>query len=302
MPGSASIDLVNSGEDSLHRARGNLSKQNEHAYALGVSQTRSLRRLTFLSQNICGSSSGQVDKAADIMSHNHRANADLWLLQEAKRTERNKKPVLVGSNEECQFYWYGRDDGCQECHGVGLLLAPRAQLAHKNGGEPEPIYGARISTDGARMMGLELKFQERFERKHLFVISAYMPTTSSAKDHTTGKVKEPSAALYNDCLIELGKLIKKAPKGADILIGGDFNARLGTREAYAEDPCISQYIGPFGITNETILASSLPTSYGNTSYTVPHLSSRRKYMTHGNATTPRNAPTKLTLCSAPTST
>ena len=197
------------------------------------SQPPSPRRLTILTQNVQGLGKDlyKLDEISHSLIHKNRANADIMLLQETKRQGQDHTRVNT-----CEFFFHGRTDGKRENHGVGIALSPKGQQAWINANRPDPIRINCIHGHGARLMGLSLHFREANHTEKIFVISAYFPTESYTDEE------------YESCLDALGSLISKAPSGSKLFIGGDFNARIGTRKWYSNDEdLVPRYIGPHGL-------------------------------------------------------
>ena len=87
-------------------------------------------------------------------------------------------------------------------------------------------------------MGLLLKFQgqNKCQHRNIFLINVHLPAT---------RAKDPNDEAFSNSLDLLTSLLEKCPKDAIPLIGGDFNARLGTRQDYDCD--LYPAIGPYGM-------------------------------------------------------
>jgi hypothetical protein len=121
------------------------------------------------------------------------------------------------------FFSHGAQPNNRTRGGVGIVLSPLAVQAWKLAGQPEPIRPGKIA-GATRIMAIELHFRDNANKTvKLFAISAYLPCSSYNKDE------------YEVTLAELDKVIKKCPEDATPIIGGDFNASIGTADADDED-------------------------------------------------------------------
>ena len=122
--------------------------------------------------------------------------------------------------------------------GVGIILSPSATAAWKLAGQPEPIRPGKV-IGATRIMALELHFKDQANKIiKLFVITAYLPCSTYSDDD------------YELTLQKLDEIIKLCPPDAIPIIGGDFNASIGTADPQEEDDDNNHHllrpIGPFG--------------------------------------------------------
>ena len=117
---------------------------------------------------------------------------------------------------------------------VFFILNKNSTLAWKRAGSKQPI------TIKGRIMGLHLEFGNKKKPIKIFAISVYLPCTRS-KDHK--EREEEFCSLLDDLkkLVQEECIDKISP-----VIGGDFNAILGTRNHYDDSLGINKCLGPNG--------------------------------------------------------
>lgn len=123
--------------------------------------------------------------------------------------------------------------------GVGITLSGTALSAWKKAGSMPPVHESVIinGKPSGRMIGIYLNFAIGKRSIKKFIISTYLPCGNHNDD------------TYEDTLDKLSNFIKKyCSKEIHPIIGGDFNARIGTRHSYDLDldKSIKENIGPFG--------------------------------------------------------
>ena len=114
-------------------------------------------------------------------------------------------------------------ESSKTCTGaVGIILSKNSTNAWIRAGSLPPI------NRNGRIMGLQLDFATKKSPEKIFVVSVYLPCTSSNKP----PLDEDFISLVED----LKKLIQKEC-GNDVtsMIGGDFNSILGTRKHWGCD-------------------------------------------------------------------
>lgn len=120
--------------------------------------------------------------------------------------------------------------------GVGISLSGKALSAWKNAGSLPPVHEFILinGKPSGRIIGLHLNFCIGKHKIKKFVISTYLPCANHNDD------------TYEETLEKLSHFIDKHTKNSRPIIGGDFNARIGTRISYDTDESLKKFIGPYG--------------------------------------------------------
>jgi hypothetical protein len=114
------------------------------------------------------------------------------------------------------FFSHGAKSNNHTKGGVRIILSLLAILAWKPAGQPQPIRPGKFAR-ATQVMALKLHFCNNASKiNKLFVISAYLPCSTYKNDE------------YKTTLVELDKILQKFPADATPVIGGNFNASIGT--------------------------------------------------------------------------
>ena len=203
-------------------------------------QQQQWKRIQILSFNVQGYGGGQRDKKDLIRNwiKQHDRTPTIILTQE---TWENNDDTETDKDNGILFFSNGKkkDDGNPHVRGgVGIVLSKTAEEAWKRAGQPEPIRGQTVAKT-TRNVGIELQFEDTFRKKiKLFVISTYIPCSD----------KKYSDEDFNETLDELQTIIERCPKGAILVIGGDFNSEIGTNNK--DDNEKYEVTGIFGNTRQ----------------------------------------------------
>ena len=192
----------------------------------GPSVLRTNSDIAIVSQNIqgVGKNREKLDAMANLGAQH---KTDINLFQETK----------IAGDEMFEihgftFFLHGHKDNERRA-GVGIMLGPRAIAAWKRAKCPEPIR--KTCADAGRFIGIEMHFQDEYQRiTKVFAISAHLPHSNYTEK------------AYEECLNCLADMTDGLAD-CDIIpiIGGDFNARIGTRSMY--DETAHPQIGKYGI-------------------------------------------------------
>jgi exonuclease III len=134
------------------------------------------------------------------------------------------------------FFHHGLEEStCNRGRGgVAIALGPEAYDAWVEAGMPQPIMPGDMGDGCARVMGMDLNFRERGKFKKVTLINVYAP-------HAENKTPDELQKFYD----RLKDVIDKCKqRGREIIMGGDFNACVGTRNECSEGE--KQAIGPHG--------------------------------------------------------
>jgi hypothetical protein len=102
--------------------------------------------------------------------------------------------------------------------GVRIILSLLTVLAWKLAGQPLPIRPGKIA-GATRIMALKLHFRNNANKiTKLFAISAYLLCSSYKNEE------------YKTTPVELDKIMRQCPADTIPIIGGDFNASIGTAD------------------------------------------------------------------------
>ena len=120
--------------------------------------------------------------------------------------------------------------------GLAILMGPRAQKAWHDAGSPPPYRLGVITPDGnPRYMGIELLFRpRRNQRTRLFIGNIYAPHQDLEKDHP---------GIVERFFTQVDRHLRSLNSSTGIIVGGDFNATVGTRTTDCDAPTL----GPYGI-------------------------------------------------------
>jgi hypothetical protein len=120
------------------------------------------------------------------------------------------------------FFSHGAKSNTCTKGGTVIILSPLVVQTWKLAGQPDPIQPGKIA-GATRVMALELHFRDNTNKTtKLFVISTYLPCSSYRNNE------------YKATLAELDRIMGKCPTDAIPIIGGDFNASIGTANADKE--------------------------------------------------------------------
>jgi hypothetical protein len=174
--------------------------------------------LTVISQNVNSYNRGtySTSKRDQIAYQLNSTNeTTVFLSQETwdnDKTTTKIDGVLFLSNGTKNDNNNARQGGC------GIVLSKPAVEGWKLAGQPEPIRPQKVANT-ARMIGVELHLPDKKGKiLKFFFILVYMPHSGSK--YTTND--------YNDTLLQLQDTLDKCPPEAILIIGGDFNASIGT--------------------------------------------------------------------------
>ena len=120
--------------------------------------------------------------------------------------------------------------------GVAIILNEKFYDAWKLAGSIEPVTSSTTGDHGGRIIGLTLKFPKidgrgkkikdsegRQDYFKIFLMSVYMPALK--KNLEKDEVQPHGDFISN----ELGPILRDAPRNAEIIMGSDINASIGTR-------------------------------------------------------------------------
>jgi hypothetical protein len=120
------------------------------------------------------------------------------------------------------FFSHGTTSNNHTKGGIRIVLSPLAIVTWKLAGQLEPICPGKIA-GATRVMALKLHFRDNANKiNKLIVVSAYLRCSSYNKDK------------YETTLAELSRVIGKCLADATHIIGGDFNAFIGTASTNEE--------------------------------------------------------------------
>jgi exonuclease III len=195
----------------------NNGKRPRHPTATGCITAPRFPNVLLLSQNVRGYSSEQSSSKKDHIVRILKTFSDTPSILFTQETWSDNDTDLEIDN--VLFFSHGATPNNRTKGGVGIILSPLATLAWKLAGQPPPIRPGKIA-GATRAMALELHFRDNASKiTKLFVISAYLPCSSYKNDE------------YENTLEELDKLMRQCPADATPVIGGDFNASIGTANA-----------------------------------------------------------------------
>jgi len=127
--------------------------------------------------------------------------------------------------------------------GVAILLSQSATKAWTFAGRPDPLRPGPIGDAHVRFMGIHLLFHPRCNQtQRLFIGNVYAPHSGLAADDP-----QLLERFYTSIKMHLSRLL---PPSTDIVLGGDWNAALGTRS----DPTDQSFLGPFGLDHSNAAA------------------------------------------------
>ena len=143
-----------------------------------------------------------------------RERTQIYLIQETKL--KGNENITINN---CTFFLHGNDER-ERIAGVGIVFGKKATTAWKEMGSPEPT---KITCAGAgRIIGMPIHFKDKYKRlTKFYLISAHLPHSD-----TTTYPDE----VYEDCIDKICNLIREICSNNNTIpiIGGDFNARIGT--------------------------------------------------------------------------
>jgi exonuclease III len=140
------------------------------------------------------------------------------------------------------FFHHGLEEStCNRGRGgVAIALGPEAYEAWVEAGMPQPIMPGDMGDGCARVMGIDLNFRESGKFKKITLINVYAP---HAENKTTEEIQ-----IFYDQLSDVTDGCKK--RGREIIMGGDFNASVGTRVECNEEE--RRAIGPHGVNQRNL--------------------------------------------------
>jgi exonuclease III len=140
------------------------------------------------------------------------------------------------------FFHHGLEEStCSRGRGgVAIALGPEAYDAWIEAGMPQPIMPGDMGDGCARVMGMDLNFKESGRFKKITLINVYAP-------HAENKTTEEIQNFY-DQLKDVTDECQR--RGREIIMGGDFNASVGTRRECNEAEY--QAIGPYGMNQRNL--------------------------------------------------
>jgi exonuclease III len=164
-----------------------------------------------------------------------RDDLDAWLIQETW--------MLGDSQVDIQgttFFHHGLEKAtCNRGRG-GVAIAIRGKVlsAWTEAGMPEPIRPGDIGDGCTRIMGLDLNFREHGRTRKVTLFNVYARNAES-------KTEEEIQSFYD----KLEDIVQTSrDRGREIIMGGDFNACVGTRTKTRTegDEAERRVVGPFG--------------------------------------------------------
>lgn len=117
-----------------------------------------------------------------------------------------------------------------KCRGVAIFLSHEA-------GRDWIAAGGRVDRAGARILALHLVRKDRAGKQiKTYLVVAYAPTSAAASDRER-----------EEFYIDLARILDGCGKDEILIMGGDFNAKLGVRDKGAEGEVADRVLGPNGL-------------------------------------------------------
>ena len=192
----------------------------------------------FVSQNVNGA---KEKVAADGTRTNEKFETIAYQMGKHKKHAYLMQETWMTGNfiieiQGVHFFHHGLDEpSCNRGRGgVAIALGPEAYEAWVEAGMPQPIMPGDMGDTCARVMGMDLNFREGKRFKKITLLNVYAP-------HAENKTTEEIQRFY-DQLKDIIEGCKE--RGREVIMGGDFNATLGTRSECNEAE--RQAIGPHG--------------------------------------------------------
>jgi exonuclease III len=192
----------------------------------------------FITQNVNGAKEKieadgtRTNEKFETIAHQmvkHKKQA--YLIQETWMTGN-----FITEIQGIRFFHHGLDEStCNRGRGgVAIALGPEAYDAWVEAGMPQPTMLGDMGDGCARVMSMDLNFEEKGDFRKISLINVYAP-------HAENKTEDEIRNFY-DQVKDITDECKR--RGREVIIGGDFNACVGTRNECTEME--SQAIGPHG--------------------------------------------------------
>ena len=170
--------------------------------------------------NICGKDPTKIDNLCmELKTH------DISLCAISEHRWRGEGQIMV--DDDWLFLFSGVDkEAAKAMQGVGFLLNKEMQKAWKDADQ-------LCEYNGGRLLRIRLRIQGRY----FSVISCYAPTFRCPD--------EEKETFYE----ELGKMLDAVPRKDELVILGDFNARVGlaSRDPMEDAPTVHEMVGNHGL-------------------------------------------------------